>query len=583
VVQQRGAAGMQAKLAVDAPQSAAEQEADAVADTLIHSRNTSGALHQFSFIPTGLGLARQQRPGAGGGAPSGGPPSRRIIYIDANVFDQINRGNQAAAQSLNQLRASGADLRVSQWTYRELVQQPDIPRTAAANRLLINDLGIQVSPPVRFAERVELALPNQGRRGQTVLSAADAQVVVGARAGGGEVWSFDGAFRNNPQNIQATFGVQVAPESQLPMVPRGSRADYRVGRRLLGLPEVEISLSGVVRPRPGGGGAGGGGAGGGGQSPPGDGPGSERAGPPRTPPPVGEGGSPQSGTARAEGTAPRAQAPAQVRPAAPIRAATPEMALQRQRLIMTLEQQTRSAAAFTGRLQNYVRVAGGLLSVLEVVSTVSDALSIAANGTVMPDVQRQADQVERHARDAAGRAQETYDSISLLTSVAQVSDAIERQDTAVLFDLSSALGNLALEVSEQAYRYGELRRDLRARSRALRSLSDLYLQLAAVPQGASTAPNAQALAMHISLQRLSGTLGNAANQYDSAFSLLSYLGRYLSELASRANREAWGRFFAEIARMLQELEAQQATATVPPGAPASSASQATPNQEEAQR
>ena len=56
-------------------------------------------------------------------------PCRRIIYLDANVFDQISRGNTAAANALTQLRSSG-ELRVPQSAFQELTVQPQIPRTA---------------------------------------------------------------------------------------------------------------------------------------------------------------------------------------------------------------------------------------------------------------------------------------------------------------------------------------------------------------------------------------------------------------------------------------------------------------------
>jgi hypothetical protein len=79
-----------------------------------------------------------------------------------------------------------------------------------------------------------------------VLTAAE------ARALNAEVWSFDDAFRRNTASVRKQLGVKVAAESQaIPLVT--SDADYRVGRRMLGLPPVDISLEGVVRPRiPGG-------------------------------------------------------------------------------------------------------------------------------------------------------------------------------------------------------------------------------------------------------------------------------------------------------------------------------------------
>ena len=57
----------------------------------------------------------------------GAAPPARIIYLDANVFDQISRGNTAAANALTQLRRPGAELRVPQSAFQELTVQPQIP------------------------------------------------------------------------------------------------------------------------------------------------------------------------------------------------------------------------------------------------------------------------------------------------------------------------------------------------------------------------------------------------------------------------------------------------------------------------
>lgn len=73
------------------------------------------------------------------------------------------------------------------------------------------------------------------------------------------IWSFDKTFRTQASMIENNHGVRVAPGSRIPLV--SGRADYRVGRNLLGLDtNVEISLKGrVTRWPPGGGGRSGGG------------------------------------------------------------------------------------------------------------------------------------------------------------------------------------------------------------------------------------------------------------------------------------------------------------------------------------
>jgi hypothetical protein len=209
-------------------------------------------------------------------------PERRVIYLDKSVFDQINRNNRKAASTLQSLRAE-ADVRIADWTYYELVERPDFPRTKVANRLLLEQLRIPVDDPVPIAQRVDLVLSATPPKGVTGVSERDTQMLIGARARGGErveLWSFDKKLTSNPPNIEVRFGVRIAPESNIPF--QEGRADYRVGRQLLGLEPVEISFGGTIRGGPSGGGPSGGGPSGGGPS---GGHAAEEATPPVTPKP----------------------------------------------------------------------------------------------------------------------------------------------------------------------------------------------------------------------------------------------------------------------------------------------------------
>jgi hypothetical protein len=170
--------------------------------------------------------------------------ARRVVYLDATVIDQVVRGNQAAADALLALRAT-ADVRISRWTWIELVERPAQPRTATAQRLLVEDLGIAVDDAIPMAQRVDLVIESAPPSGRVTFSPADTQFAISARAGGGEVWSFDRAFRTNPGNVNARFGVQVAPESQLGRVG-GAAQDFDRARRLLGLDPAEIAADGTV-------------------------------------------------------------------------------------------------------------------------------------------------------------------------------------------------------------------------------------------------------------------------------------------------------------------------------------------------
>ena len=177
----------------------------------------------------------------------------RTLILDANVVDQINRGNEDAADALKSMSRKGDTIYISKQAYEELVTKPAIPRTAAANKEFLKDAHIQIAPPGALAARVDVYSGNQTKTG-TVLSEEDALVAAQAKAINAEIWSFDRAFRNNPGAV-TNLGVKVAPEcTQVPLVSTQTSADYRVGRRLMSMAPIEVGLNGrVFRPGPVGG------------------------------------------------------------------------------------------------------------------------------------------------------------------------------------------------------------------------------------------------------------------------------------------------------------------------------------------
>jgi hypothetical protein len=174
------------------------------------------------------------------------PPgaARRIVYLDTNVIDQVVRGNADAAQTLLALRAAGVDLRIGHTTWRELVANPARLETRVHQRLLLADLGVAVDDEIPRATRLDEYMGSIPPRGNSGFSYEDSQVAIGARAGQGELWSFDAAFAGNPANAQARFGLAVAPESQL--APVHGPQDFARARQLLGLDPVEIQGDGSV-------------------------------------------------------------------------------------------------------------------------------------------------------------------------------------------------------------------------------------------------------------------------------------------------------------------------------------------------
>ena len=182
-----------------------------------------------------------------------GADSKRIVYVDASVFGQIERGNKAAADKLLEMIKTD-DVRVTDWTYQELAHNADFPRTNTGHRLLIEDLNIPVDPaPPSKYERMKSHVENwHGKSSNRKLGAGDYRMVdeIEYRIGRDgtkqtpELWTFDEKLATNSALKKAN--IDLASESKLPLV-KGTTEDYRVGRRLLGLDPVEISFGGKYK------------------------------------------------------------------------------------------------------------------------------------------------------------------------------------------------------------------------------------------------------------------------------------------------------------------------------------------------
>ncbi len=256
---QQGAAGqaggLQARLEVAPVDDPLEAEADRLAASALSGTAAGGAAAPGAQAPistpsTPSRLRVHRDPPTAGTPPPTPPP--RVVYIDANVIDQISRGNVPAATQLKQLLSQGVEVRIGQQAYNEMVHNPGIPRTGAANKLLLDELGIKLGPKTAMADRVGALDANitTSRSGSPILSEPDAAVLAEVKAAGrqAEIWSFDKAFRTNPQNIESTFGVKVAPESTTIAPVQSGAPDYRVARQNMGLKPVEIGLNGEVKP-----------------------------------------------------------------------------------------------------------------------------------------------------------------------------------------------------------------------------------------------------------------------------------------------------------------------------------------------
>jgi predicted nucleic acid-binding protein len=175
-------------------------------------------------------LARNEKSGPGVLVPS----TRRTIVIDANVFDELYRGNAEAALRLKQL-AANHDVYVSWQSFQESLVNPQQRAGADTARVIIDELKLKIAPPAPQQVLNELTAKNPFGKGTyraTILSPEDLRVAADAKAINGEVWSFDSSFRNGA--VQKTLGVKVAEET-LGINRVVARQDFGRGLRLLNI------------------------------------------------------------------------------------------------------------------------------------------------------------------------------------------------------------------------------------------------------------------------------------------------------------------------------------------------------------
>jgi hypothetical protein len=217
------------------------------------------------------------------------------------------------------------------------------------------------------------------------------------------------------------------------------------------------------------------------------------------------------------------------------------------RLTAELQKETAETKAFAQRVASYVEIVGHLMDLLGIVNSVGDMEKLFRFGTVLPDVQKTADQIESQSRGAVTEAQEIADSISLPAAVAEVSNAMDGADTQALFDLGGSLSDFSFELTEPAFEMQDLSNKLETRAQALRVLSDAYGTMTKVYQGESTS-EASTFAMALSLQKLGGSLDNSSKHYREAGNTLNDLSEFTGDLAAKATGAAWRQVGSAVAR-----------------------------------
>jgi hypothetical protein len=286
------------------------------------------------------------------------------------------------------------------------------------------------------------------------------------------------------------------------------------------------------------------------------------------PPPAPPGGRP------APSPSPSAPAPTgvgglpEVSLSAPTRPASPATVIARQQVIAQLEQETAASVRMAGLVRGAVAVFGAVMQVMSALNTLDTAQRLSREGTMLGDAQRQAERLQQQGSNARTQAEQAAAASNMVGATLVVGDALARNDTDDLFTLSEALGDVSAGFGEPAERLSSFWREVDARSRAARVMADFYRQ--AIRLSIDDAAQAEAFSMWESCDRLSNTLGSAADSFRQAAETMQATAQWSGGLASAANRGAWRLVLGRIATAQQQLEAERRrrAATAPPPAAA---------------
>jgi hypothetical protein len=136
----------------------------------------------------------------------GGAVTKRTVFLDNDVIGAIVDGNKPVADALQQMRAAGADVRISRYNYVEASHGE--PVGAGARKLVVRELAITIDEGAGLASRAETY--TELSKGKPVsVQPKDVPVLAAVRAAdpNAELWSLDGGVKTNAKR----FGVKLAP------------------------------------------------------------------------------------------------------------------------------------------------------------------------------------------------------------------------------------------------------------------------------------------------------------------------------------------------------------------------------------
>lgn len=246
--------------------------------------------------------------------------------------------------------------------------------------------------------------------------------------------------------------------------------------------------------------------------------------------------------------------------------ATAAEILEGEQAVAELRSELADSVHLSERIQLYSAAFGALLQALTLLDTISEAMKMGTEGTVLGPAQHQAEKIENQSQEAVQSSVTLAESLHLFAGIVQVDKARRTENVDALFALSDSFGELSTSLYNSINTYTRLSAQLDARARALLVMRDFYEKMVSLPMGLDDIQNAQAFAMYESLQKLHGPVNAASQHYAEAATNLSAYADGFRDLASKATEAGQRIVSARMAKALSEKK-RAAPPPPPPAAP----------------
>ena len=179
------------------------------------------------------------------GGPSSPVPVKRVVFIDGNVLDQINRGNKAMAQAMLKMKASGTRMVMGESVEKEFITNVSDKQMHSAHQAMVRDFGIEMNPADLHTSAAQRA-PYAKELRANLTGIKDTEVAAEAMAAHAELMTIDVTYRKNPKSVAKIKELRMAPESGTEIVRGNIHWNYAEGRELLDLEPITVGADGSV-------------------------------------------------------------------------------------------------------------------------------------------------------------------------------------------------------------------------------------------------------------------------------------------------------------------------------------------------